>query len=341
MNKKLIAVAVAAAFAAPSAFAASHGGSTTTLYGKMHMTIMNDGSADMMAVTSNASRLGVKGSEALGNGLKAIFKLEYGVNPDENNGINSGRNAYLGLQGDFGTFLIGRHDTPAKVAFYAAGNDHLGDSIADLNGAQGFAEIRIDNAIAYVSPSMSGFKAAVALVPGEKGGNTNGNASAGTADSLADAYSFGLMYSGNGLKAGLGYLNAEDYFAATDATLWNVGASYKMGDATIGVQYQNQDMGADQTDVIAVIGKYKFGSNAVIANYGKMEREIGAASTDANTFAIALQHSMSKRTSVYVAYANGDGAGLTSTFEGNIGATTSSGRTTNDSDFALGMIHNF
>ena len=128
MNKKLIAVAIAAAVAAPAAMAGD-----TTMYGKVHMSINN--SNDAWYVSDHAARWGVKGSEDLGNGLKAIFKYEVSYDVDEGGAFGSARNSYLGLAGGFGTFLVGRHDTPAKVAFYAAGNERLGDSIIDLNGA--------------------------------------------------------------------------------------------------------------------------------------------------------------------------------------------------------------
>ena len=140
MNKKLLAAAVAAAVvAAPAAFAES------TVYGKMHSSIdaidYDTTNEDNWEVNSRASRLGFKGSEDLGNGLKAIYQIELSVNAGgggQGQGGNSGlggktRNTFIGLAGDWGTALVGRHDTPAKMAFYAAGNERLGDSVIDLN----------------------------------------------------------------------------------------------------------------------------------------------------------------------------------------------------------------
>ena len=80
MNKKLIAAAIAAAMVAPAAYAQA------TLYGKFHTSIdKNDNDSydeDNWEVNSRASRLGVKGSEDLGGGLKAIYQLEVNVNSD-------------------------------------------------------------------------------------------------------------------------------------------------------------------------------------------------------------------------------------------------------------------
>ncbi|MGB5670049.1 MAG: porin, partial [Sedimenticolaceae bacterium] len=88
MNKKLLAAAVVAAVAAsPAAFADS------TVYGKLHTAIqyndleVPDGAGGKLdrsnySVESNASRLGFKGSEDLGNGLKAIYQIEFGISSD-------------------------------------------------------------------------------------------------------------------------------------------------------------------------------------------------------------------------------------------------------------------
>ncbi len=183
MNKKLLAVAIAAAVAAPSAFAES------TIYGKLHTSIdangfdtgNNSASVDNYTMSSRASRLGFKGSEDLGSGLKAIYQIELSVSSDGGtdqtvgDGWGSQRNTFIGLAGDWGTFLVGRHDTPAKMAFYAGGNDRLGDSIIDINsGVVGvFREFRANNAIAYVSPNFSGFTLAAAVIPGEQSGTAS------------------------------------------------------------------------------------------------------------------------------------------------------------------------
>ena len=79
MNKKLLAAAVAAAVvAAPAAFAES------TVYGKMHTSVdmidYESSNEDNWEMNSRASRLGFKGSEDLGNGLKAIYQIELQVN---------------------------------------------------------------------------------------------------------------------------------------------------------------------------------------------------------------------------------------------------------------------
>jgi predicted porin len=363
MNKKLIAVAIAAAVAAPAAMA-----NDTILYGKAHVSVQYndniDGTTnDNYTANSNASRLGVKGSEDLGDGLKAIYGYEMGYNITDTNGGESpisARNAYVGLAGDFGTFLVGRHDTPAKIAWYSAGNDIIGDSIVDFNKVAGtakigdgsdklsvstFTEIRADNAIAYVTPSFSGFTGAAAVVPGEgKNGSNNG---------LADAYSLALMYSGNGLKGSVGYevftkdfitgLGLQfdnptpppallDYSAAKDQKMWQASVSYTFGDFQIGGSYEHDSdyAGIDNAKRTAYgfAGKYTLGNNYVMANWGKTDGKDGAEALlmDASGYGLGVGHKFSKRTQVYVAYHKTD-------YKDDAEKDPSS--------FALGMIHSF
>jgi predicted porin len=338
MNKKLVVLALAAAVAAPAAMA-----NETVLYGKAHVSIQkNDNvsgsSEDNYTVDSNASRLGVKGSEDLGDGLKAIFGYEMGYNiTDTNEGDSpiTARNAYVGLSGGFGTFLVGRHDTPAKVAFHAAGTDFLGDSIVDMNNVAGtgtFTERRLDNAIAYISPSFSGFTVAGAVVPGE---GTNGYSS-----DLANAASVGAMYSGNGLKASVGYEVADlsflDNLGVTPTPvnkekMWQAGLSYTFGDFTLGGNYQNtKDVNGQDGDRTAwgLAGKANFGNNYVVVNYANNDSDASVESqmASADGYGLAVGHNFSKRTQVYVAYHKTD-------YDDDAMEDPSS--------YALGMIHSF
>ena len=332
MNKKLIAAAIAAVVAAPAVSAAD-----TTLYGKAHVDIRSSdlGTQDNYTVNSNASRLGVKGSEDLGDGLKAIFGYEMGYNISDGAGASgsqiSARNAYVGLAGGFGTVLAGRHDTPAKVGFYATGNDVIGDSVVDFNKI-GFLEFRLDNAIAYISPNMSGFTFAGAIVPGES--------TTGGSNGLADAYSLTLIYAGGGLKASVGYEVATANtvlgnggtggtltIGTADHKMWQIGASYTYGDFMVGAEWEGDtDLAGvpnNDRDVWGVVGKYTMGNNYIMANYG--EQDPTGASNTTKRFGIGVGHKFSKRTQVYAAYANQNNPGTSP----------------DTSDFALGMIHTF
>ncbi|MGV3469628.1 porin [Limnobacter sp.] len=117
MNKKLVAVALGLAFAAP-VFADS---SNVTLYGRIHQTLDHQSSETRTGGVTNqtggnfvvedaSSRLGVKGQEDLGGGLSAIFAYEFAVNSDDLGGITGNRHAYLGFAGNFGKVVIGSQD---------------------------------------------------------------------------------------------------------------------------------------------------------------------------------------------------------------------------------------
>jgi predicted porin len=146
-----------------------------------------------------ASRLGVKGSEDLGNGLKAIYQVELGINlNDTNNNVLSNsdsityRNSFVGLAGNWGTLLGGRHDTPMKIS--TSKLDLFVDTMADYNGTVGFRDLRADNAIAYISPNWSGFQLAAAIIP--SGGATGGGQGLNIEESdLASTYSIAAIYS--------------------------------------------------------------------------------------------------------------------------------------------------
>ncbi len=342
MNKKLLAAAVAAAVvAAPAAFA------DAVVYGKFHTSvdqIDNDTTVDNWQVNGRASRLGFKGSEDLGNGLKAIYQLELGFNSDgggqgqtgASSGLGGGsRNTFVGLSGGWGTFIVGRHDTPMKMAFYAAGNEVLGDSAIDLNMSNSltpsksdkspigvFSEYRANDAIAYVSPSFGGFSFTAAVIPGEDNNAPNAR------DGIADHYSLGAMYKGGGLKASLGYQETDS--GTVQQETMQAGASYAFGMFQIGAQYETTDNFAfvanDDYDAWAIVGKAKFGNSAVSLVYTDSELD---NNYESQGWGIAADHSLSKRTKVYAAYATDERDPIPA------------GTSTDVDVFSIGVIHDF
>jgi predicted porin len=168
-----------------------------------------NGGPAMMRGAGPSNRFGLKGSEDLGNGLKAIYQIELGVNfaardnniLSGNNGGVSIRNSFVGLAGSFGTALIGRHDTPLKIS--TGKLDLFSDTMADYNGTVGFDDIRADNAVAYISPSFSGFSFMGALVA--PGGATANGAININSDSIAGAYSLAAIYNNGPFYASAAY----------------------------------------------------------------------------------------------------------------------------------------
>ncbi|MBU0752558.1 MAG: porin [Gammaproteobacteria bacterium] len=192
MQKKIIALAVAAV-ASGAAFAQSN----VTISGEIK-TQINQVSANGAAATTAAgfavanpanatartrvdngtSKLTFKGEEALGNGLKAVFQIDSDVGSDRVAGsIFGSRETYVGLSGNWGTFLMGRlnahYNQMAGIDANGIANG-LGLQTSSLNlfgatgltnqGATGTARgTRLDNVMAYVSPNMNGFSGMFAL----------------------------------------------------------------------------------------------------------------------------------------------------------------------------------
>ncbi len=202
MQKKIIALAVAAAFSAP-AFAEN---ANVTLYGKVDVdfesvstnnpngttanvnpftvTAAGTNPSRITRVATNASRFGIKGSEDLGGGLNAIYQYEVQMDANGNggNGLGNGtRNSGVGLKGDsFGQVIFGIWDTPYKVAHnkvelfdnthFASATNLIGRSgatttVAGTTVGTAAAQsfvTRLKQSVQYSSPSFAGFDVKVA-----------------------------------------------------------------------------------------------------------------------------------------------------------------------------------
>jgi predicted porin len=327
MNKKIIVAAIAAAIATPMVASAD-----ATMYGQVRVATQyhsrSDGAEDSWGMEDQISRLGVKGDEDLGNGLKAIYKMEFGIDvgsgfgqkdPSEGNFIKQ-RNSYVGLAGAFGTVLAGRHDTPFKISY--AKLDFFGDSNADGDAAFGagdssrsvglFDSLRVDGAIAYVSPSLAGFTVAGAVV------QTGTTANFDQADDFAGAYSIAGMYSNGPWYATLAYetLQPDSLLGvdnAPDYDKWRVGAGILgFNNFSFTATYEDRKDtyfvdGAD-SDSWQIQAAYDFGNTRVKAMYGQFEWDDDALDDTLgfDTWAIGLQHNLSKRTDVQVLYRQKD-----------------------------------
>ncbi|MGD8811914.1 MAG: porin [Thioalkalispiraceae bacterium] len=237
MNKKIIALAVAGALAAPLAAQAE-----VKVYGKVHVnagtyeeTVGGATVEDNFQINSYASRFGVKGSHALDGDLKATYKLEWEVNPD-NEGVKdltiNNRNQYVGLKGGFGEVRVGTHDTPLKMV--QGKFDQFGDTLADLkNAGSQDGEHRLENVIAYLGKAGN-LSFAAAVIPGEGDGTTAG-------DSVADTTSVSLAYKEGPLYIGVAADSYDDTGAAsgTSNSLTRLVGTYKFGDSQVGLLWQS------------------------------------------------------------------------------------------------------
>ena len=319
--KKVLPLAIAAALVAPAAAMAD-----ATVFGKVHMIVQNydDGSDSSWSTDSVASRVGVKGSEDLGDGLKAVYHLEFGVNIDANSGV-SNRNQFVGLAGNFGTILAGRHDTPMKMsqgAFDEFGDLPHGDIEAVMPG-----EDRIGNVLAYVSPAMSGFTFVGAAVAGELG--DTGNAATSDLTSVADHYSLAGLYSNGPIFASLAY-NGYDTgnlpgFEGFKPSILRATFVWNGGNWQAGAMYSNMSTddiaGLDDSTAWGLSGHFMVTPNDKIkAQYLDGDSPvfktgvvglspsvaISGGDDPVTQWSIGYEHSFSKRTYVHVGYTSYD-----------------------------------
>ncbi|BCN94036.1 porin [Thiomicrorhabdus immobilis] len=307
MKKNIIALAVASAIAAPVAMA-----DAPVVYGIANMAIntVEDSGSNVESV---ASRLGVKGSEDLGNGLKAIYQMEFNIDLAGNDVKQmNARNSFVGLAGGFGTVLMGTHDTPLKMS---QAKDLFNDGLFDNANTDGGAlhkggEVRADNVIAYVSPSFAGIKIVAASVAGTTDGK------GGTEDSeLADAYSIAAMYGStkSGLYLAAAY-NGGDQFK--DAEEMRISAQYATGGLVANAMFQDSE--ANGSNITASAG-YKMGKMMPKIKYSTSDLD---NDTNPSTIAVGLNYSLGKKTTAYIEYGSFDtdaGAGDTTTTKSSIG----------------------
>ncbi|VWC58997.1 membrane protein [Burkholderia contaminans] len=251
MKKTLTALAVTATFAAP-VFAQS----SVTLYGVIDEGLNytnNVGTGHVYEMASGyaqSSRWGLKGSEDLGGGMKAIFQLENGF--DVNSGrLNQGgrmfgRQAYVGLsQTQYGTLTFGRqYDSVVDYLAPTTANGNWGGYLLahPFDNDNTDNSFRLDNTVKYASPNFGGF---------QFGGAYSFSNSTSFSDNRA--YSVGAQYQNNGLLIGAAYLQANHpgngsagAITANDASyiaermrVFGAGINYTFGQATVGFAYTN------------------------------------------------------------------------------------------------------
>src|SRR5438128_2924343 len=222
MNKKLVALAVAGAFALPVAAQAQT--ANVTLYGRLNIDLefingkQPDGSNPTVnRVSSNSSRLGVRGTESLGGGLNAIFQIESSINGDTNAGNLGGRETFVGLQGDWGTLKLGRFLTPYDDILPIFGNaPTLTTSILStaaiwaqgpLSKVQGGFDARLGNSLRYETPPLGGFTGELQYSSRDSSGNADSADNGDHTSELrhANVVSVGAFYSKGPLDLGLAY----------------------------------------------------------------------------------------------------------------------------------------
>ena len=353
MQKKLIALAVAG-LVSTGAFAQS---SAVTVYGVADLsfdsvsssggTVAGTKTGSYTRVSSNSSYIGFKGTEDLGNGLKAVFQFENGVGADTAAMFNSARDTYAGLAGAFGDIKLGTLTTPTRALGGAidvnVGAAGIGDSKALINLA-GF-DTRQANTVQYSSPSFGGFSGALAYISGE-----NKTADGVVAKKDGKAMDFGLNYNNGPIMAGLTYAQGKAH-DVVDSQVKNtrIAGGYNFGVGSVSLLWnstknENNIGFSAKQNVWGLGGTFNAAPNGkVIAQYYKLNDVTGsvaAANTGAKLFEIGYEHSFSKRTMLKVIYAriNNDDAAAQN-FASNGVNNVAAG--VDPSGFQIGVRHSF
>jgi predicted porin len=363
MQKKLIALAIASLSGAAFADA-----SNVTIYG------VADGSFDVInvsggngavdtprfsRVSSNGSHIGLKGKENLGNGLSAIFQFESDANFDNGGSLNTNRDSFVGLTGNFGTVVLGTLTAPSRalaarldvnsgesISSNTAVLGKLGGALSDgrdlkntltgsntgnvnanlrSNDTTSVFDSRHNNAIAYVSPSFSGFQATAAYMANEnKSEAVLGGVAAGINTS---AYDLGLNYDNGPVMVGLTYAEVRvknelnNNFtivsgSGTDLKLkeTRLGGMYDFGVAT--VRAMNARTKAESSDIHVKQNVWGIGGTYNVTANGKITAQYYVAKdlddskaggdindSGAKFYTLGYEHSLSKRTMLKAGYA--------------------------------------
>lgn len=328
---KKTVLALAAVLASAGAMAQS----SVTVFGIVDVamrSLKGDGTIKLLQNEGRAaSRLGFKGVEDLGGGMKASFHLEHGLNPDD--GTTDAtfwqRRATVSLSGEFGEVRIGRHKTATRTIvddfdpFATSGMPSLARIYAPLGG---LTLNRADNQVAYLFPSMSGFYGNVEVSAGE--GSNSSNTHKGYAGRLG--YKSGPM----NLSAAYG-----QHGTGTSLKSTTVGGSYDFGDFVLQGLYTENKFGSLKAKVANVGGSVKLGPGKLIASYGKAG---GISNGRADLLAIGYDYSLSKRTTLYTTYANINNKDATRfTLNGAKGAALVTVNGRDSTGYEFGIRHNF
>ena len=368
MKKSLIAIAALAAVGAASAQ------SSVTLYGLADVyagqskTVETVG-AEKVEVKKTGfnsgglqgSRIGVKGVEDLGNGLKAVFNYEMGfdaidghLTANGSSDVGFGRRAVVGLQGGFGSVLLGRDYTPLFNLLGASSVDGL--SSFETVGADIYTDRT--NGIHYAG-NFSGVG-----VQAFAGYNREKTTIDGTLDSDTkyQGYGLGVSYANGPFMVGLAaqeFKNKEGSVQTDKRSEAGVGASYDFGAAKLFANYvQLRAHGKAASDYAGVVGapdaslfdkvkseeanigvRVPFGAASVMAGYGHNRAKAYINGTQVgkakgNDWVVGANYAFSKRTDVYARVGRSDDMKFKT--EGGIDAGSSK-----SDNYAIGLRHKF
>ncbi len=327
MKKSLLALAVLGAFAG-----VAHAQSAVVIYGSIDAGLVKETDTTLKIGKRSSNTLGFKGTEELGNGLKAIFQLEMRYEPDTGTVEMGGTNqrplfqgqSRVGLQGSFGTVRIGRgltsyqestnafepfHGIPAAQGFLTdlqtGGDTYSSDAL----GQAGNSRNRFSNAVFYNSPEVAGFQLNASVASKE----TNQSAAiVGRGTVAAPQYAAGAQASVNPYSLSATYKNGPAALMvaaernAIETQLYSIAGSIMVSpDLKLMASATHQDrehtMRNQWTSRSWVLGaNYTVGAGKVLAGYGqKVEGILDNGERKTKQLSVGYEYSLSKRTYIY------------------------------------------
>lgn len=262
MKKSLLVSAICALVATPVL-------ASPKFYGKANVSVQaaDEGKDTFAEVTSNASRLGIKGSEVVkDSGLEVIYQAEFEVFFDGDNGGDtfSQRNIFIGLKTDYGTLKAGKFDTPLKEIQNKV--DLFNDLEGDIKKMLTPNETRANDIVSYSSPRLAGLAATLAYVPSES------KASSAEVE-LDDGFSSSLSFTKSNVYLALAYdrnIGRASSAALLDEDTLRVVGQFTIGGFQIGALYEIMDVEGRDSNEDAVLAslQYSWDKLALKAQHG-------------------------------------------------------------------------
>jgi predicted porin len=289
----------------------------------------------------NSNRLGFRGVEDLGGGMRAGFWIEGGMSPDTGGtGQNWQRRSTVSLLGGFGEIRLGRDYTPTffnKTVFDPFGTNGQGSelNVESTLGSGATTLVRANNTVGYFLPAMGGVYGQVQMAAGEA--------------ATGNKYIGGRVgYAGGPVNVAVAY--GKTYKTGTmidDFTDFNVGGSFNLGFMTLMAQYGKVSYSTrDQTKMLGGL-TVPFGASTLKASYviAKGNQGTAARDYDAKQFTFGYQYDLSKRTAVFANYSSLNNGGTTATGSqftiGNGPAVAATYGGFTSSGYQVGLRHSF
>lgn len=291
MKRSLIALAVAGLVATPAI-------AQVTMYGNLETGLLNtdtEGKASTTKLDSNivnSSRLGFRGSEDLGGGMKAFFRLETSMDAEAGKGIESfNRGSEVGLSGSFGAVKVGKFDITG-----AEGIDSAVSLIGNIGNASGIdIGSDINHAVQYKSPKINGFE--IQLGTALSDGGVNETTSVYVGGTVAK------------VKVAFGSTTDKDA-KGVERTATTMGAQYDFGPVAASAYYgvREADNAGEVTHTIFTARAPLGAGLAIHGMIGTIESDAFGtkAASETEEMAVALSKAFSKRTTGYLGYISAD-----------------------------------